>query len=160
MKIKKLEKENYPEWLKKAIIENESIWIDENENIIWKGGIWENGIWKDGIWKGGTWKGGIWKGGTWEYGTWENGIWENGIWKGGTWEYGTWKDGYKLYVTLSKFTLYFSSEKIMVGCKEFTVEEMIKNRDVNVFPFSDSFSEFQKEAMKRDITNILKILGR
>ena len=140
MKIKKLEKENYPEWLKKAIIENESIWIDENENIIWKGGIWENGIWKDGIWKGGTWKG--------------------GIWKGGTWEYGTWKDGYKLYVTLSKFTLYFSSEKIMVGCKEFTVEEMIKNRDVNVFPFSDSFSEFQKEAMKRDITNILKILGR
>jgi hypothetical protein len=102
--LKLLKKSKYPDWLKKANIENEIVYLDTDYNMIiwkggtwkggiWKGGIWEEGIWEEGIWEEGIWEYGIWEDGTWEYGTWKGGIWKGGIWEDGTWEYGTWEYG-------------------------------------------------------------------
>ena len=65
MKIKELE--NAPDWLKRAIVQDEDVEIVD-------GGV----VWERGVWEGGTWKGGVW-----EDGIWEHGVWEHGTWKGG-----------------------------------------------------------------------------
>ena len=75
MKIKELE--NAPDWLKRAIVQ------DEDVEIVDGGVVWERGVWKGGIWEGGVWKGGVWEGGVWKDGVWEHGVWEHGTWKGG-----------------------------------------------------------------------------
>jgi hypothetical protein len=147
--LKLLKKDEYPEWLKEALIRDEIIYLDEEKNtIVWKWGTWKGGTWEDGIWKGGNWEDGIWKGGTWEGGTWEGGNWEDGIWKGGL----------KRFVSLIKWPVYYSQKKIIVGCKEFSVDEMVKCRDENQFPFKDEFTDFQRKEIEKAILTILFML--
>ena len=106
-----------PEWLKsKGIsVQDEDVEIVNGGIVVWKGGTWENGIWKDGIWKRGTWKDGAWEGGTWEDGTWEGGIWEGGIWERGLWE----------FVSLCKWSIRYSLDTIIIGCKTKSIPEWI-----------------------------------
>jgi hypothetical protein len=174
--LKLLKKDEYPEWLKEALIRDEIIYLDEEKNTIvwkwgtweggnweggtWKGGTWEGGTWEGGIWKWGIWKGGTWKGGTWKGGTWEGGTWEGGTWEGGTWKGGTWEGGLKRFVSLIKWPVYYSQKKIIVGCKEFSVDDMIKCREENQFPFEDEFTDDQRKEMKKAIEDVLFILRR
>lgn len=137
--LKLLKKEEYPDWIKQASIRDEVIYLDEETNEI---------IWKQGTWESGTWRGGTWK----------DGIWESGTWESGTWEYGIWKNGFKRFVALTKWPIYYSQEIIKVGCQNFTVDEMIVCRDENKFPFEDEFTDDQRKEIKKAILTILFML--
>ena len=128
--------DNCPEWLKSKSISVQDEDVDiVNGIIVWKRGTWECGIWKGGtwecgIWEGGLWKRGIWEGGTWEDGLWEDGLWEGGIWKGGiwkrgTWEGGLWEDGLWEFVSLCKWSIRYSLDTIIIGCKTKSIPEWI-----------------------------------
>lgn len=89
-----------PEWLKKADFENAVVEIDENGDVIWRGGAWLGGTWVDGTWIHGDFVRGTWKNGKWLSGNWLNGIWEGGIWKKGNWVNGTWLRGILNYAMI------------------------------------------------------------
>ena len=98
--------DNCPEWLKSKSISVQ----DEDVDIV-------NGII---VWKRGTWECGIWKGGTWECGIWEGGLWKRGIWEGGLWEDGLWE-----FVSLCKWSIRYSLDTIIIGCKTKSIPEWI-----------------------------------
>lgn len=59
--MRKLPRNDYPQWLKNADISKEVIYKNENGIIVWECGIWKNGFRKNGIWESGVWGGGVWE---------------------------------------------------------------------------------------------------
>jgi hypothetical protein len=90
-------------WLRKAKYSRDSVFAEEDDELIfksgtwidgyWREGIWEDSVWENGTWRSGIWKNGEWKNGEWQYGEWRNGKWKIGVWKNGTFKNGTWENG-------------------------------------------------------------------